>query len=249
MRTHTVKPGESLSKIAQSYEFPNWQVVYQHPKNASLRHLRPNPNLIRPGDVVFIPEKSDSQPTIEVGMAAVVGEFKLEFPILASGPPFPYERAIAVVVRRNASAPVVASASEPYEGELGPACLTVDFSHAYAVVVSGVWMNPCGHMILNVGGVGGWYFHIAEWHNFPRYMDERGYRRYLADNHKREIRRTPVPLPHPEAANRRLCELLGERWQWGILPHNCATFVEEVLQAGGTNAGLYSNCPTAERFR
>ncbi len=26
-------------------------------------------------------------------------------------------------------------------------------------------------------------------------------------------------------------------------------FVEEVLQAGGTSAGLYSNCPTKETFK
>lgn len=46
----------------------------------------------------------------------------------------------------------------------------------------------------------------------------------------------------------KLEELLAAKWTWGVLPHNCASFVEEVVQAGGSDAGLYSNCPALETF-
>ena len=58
-----------------------------------------------------------------------------------------------------------------------------------------------------------------------------------------------VSIQNPDASNRKLEELLAKQWTWFVLPNNCANFVEEVLQAGGTSAGLYSNCPTLETFR
>ena len=56
-------------------------------------------------------------------------------------------------------------------------------------------------------------------------------------------------VPNPVASQWRLEELLVDPWTWLILPNNCAHFVEEVLQAGGSKAGLYSNCPSKEVFR
>jgi hypothetical protein len=45
-------------------------------------------------------------------------------------------------------------------------------------------------------------------------------------------------LKTPNAAYARLMNLLSKPWFWGILPHNCLVFVEEILQAGGaTNVG------------
>lgn len=123
------------------------------------------------------------------------------------------------------------------------------FLRAFAVVVSGAALNPCGHILLNTGGRGGWYFHIAQVRGFPHCMGEEGYRRYLRENKKREIRRTWVPVKEPHECLHKLEELLRKKWTWFLLPNNCASFVEDVLQAGGTKAGLYSNCPTKEIFR
>jgi hypothetical protein len=141
--------------------------------------------------------------------------------------------------------------AEPYHGEILETCPAgiYDFVNAYAVVVSGARYNPCGHMLLNAGGPGGWYFHVAEVRSFPRYMGARGYQRYLQESGKRELSRTRVPLTDPAAAMARLEELLSQRWTWFVLPHNCAHFVEEVLQAGGSRAGLWTNCPAGEAFR
>lgn len=52
---HVVKQGECLSRIAWAYGFVNWRIVYQHPSNADLRRLRPDPDVLHPGDVVNIP--------------------------------------------------------------------------------------------------------------------------------------------------------------------------------------------------
>lgn len=139
--------------------------------------------------------------------------------------------------------------AEPYIGEVMLQCHAqmFDFRHTNAIVVSGASLNPCGHMLLSTGG--GWYFHVAVRKGPPRYMREPGYARYLKDHGKRQLRRTPVRVPEPEAAHRKLEELLGKPWSWWVLPNNCASFVEDVVRAGGSKAGLYFNCPVAERFR
>lgn len=120
------------------------------------------------------------------------------------------------------------------------------FKHTCAVVVSGDGPNFCGHALLHVGD--SWYFHIAGGYKIPKFMHESGYMRYLKENNKHEIRRWFIKLPDPEGAHAKLHEMINKRWLWGILPNNCATFVEEVLQAGGSHAGVYLNCPTMEPF-
>lgn len=137
-----------------------------------------------------------------------------------------------------------------YEGEAMNYCPAVpfDFSRTFAVVVSGDFPNPCGHLILNLGGPSGWYFHVAGIWKSPRYMSATGYNRYLKENSKREFRRTRIAITNPDGAMRTLETLLSKRWVWGALPHNCASFVEEVVRAGGSDAGLYLNCPSIELF-
>jgi len=55
MATYTVRRGDSLSRIAWSHGFRSWQEIYNHPSNAGFKRLRPNPNLIFPGDIINIP--------------------------------------------------------------------------------------------------------------------------------------------------------------------------------------------------
>ncbi len=138
-----------------------------------------------------------------------------------------------------------------YDGEIMTACPAkpFDFSNAHTVVVSGAQWNPCGHLLLNTGGVNGWYFHVAEVRGFPRYMDEDGFHRYLTENQKRVLSMRPVPLRDPDASMLKLEQLLSRKWTWFVLPNNCASFAEDVLQAGGTDAGLLTNCPAVEVFR
>jgi N-acetylmuramoyl-L-alanine amidase len=58
MSTYVVKAGDCLSSLAQRFGLPSWKTIYDHPENADFRELRPNPNLIYPGDRVFIPTPS-----------------------------------------------------------------------------------------------------------------------------------------------------------------------------------------------
>jgi len=148
---------------------------------------------------------------------------------------------------------IPAGAAQParYLGEILRSCPAriYDFMNTAAVVVSGSRFNPCGHVLLNAGGCGGWYFHVIEVRGFPRGMPAAGYRRFLDENGKRERTRVRVPLPQPARAMAKLEEIMSRKCTWMVLPHNCAGFVEEILQAGGSDAHLWSNCPTLESFR
>ena len=52
---HEVKQGEYLFRIARQYGFRNPDNVWSDPNNAALRDLRPNHNVLFPGDQIFIP--------------------------------------------------------------------------------------------------------------------------------------------------------------------------------------------------
>lgn len=53
---HTVAQGEYLSYIAAQYGFTSYLKIWNHPNNANLKALRKNPEVLHPGDKVFIPE-------------------------------------------------------------------------------------------------------------------------------------------------------------------------------------------------
>ena len=59
--THIVEQGEHLSQIAKQYGFPDYKIVWDHPENADLKKLRKNPNVLFPGDEVFIPDKEEKE--------------------------------------------------------------------------------------------------------------------------------------------------------------------------------------------
>jgi hypothetical protein len=53
---HKVVQGEHISGIAKEYGFTDYLPVWVHPKNARLRNLRKDPNILLPGDMVFVPD-------------------------------------------------------------------------------------------------------------------------------------------------------------------------------------------------
>jgi hypothetical protein len=142
-----------------------------------------------------------------------------------------------------------------YEGEiLQQVPANLDFTTVYAVIVSGDFPNPCGHALLfvpyqrSIMQSGGYYFQVAGVVRYPRALTNEGYARYLRETGKTELRRDAVTIPNPDGAQKRLSELLKRYWVWLVLPHNCAAFVEDVVRAGGSSAGLWSNCPSREEF-
>ncbi len=56
MAIYTVKPGDCLSSIAAAFGLGDYKDIYDAPANAEYRKLRPNPDVISPGDKIFIPE-------------------------------------------------------------------------------------------------------------------------------------------------------------------------------------------------
>lgn len=133
-----------------------------------------------------------------------------------------------------------------YHGEVLDQCglININCAHIAVVAVSGDGPNLCGHLLLYTGlSRGGYYFHVAEAHGYPRYMSESGYQQYLREAGKTEIRRRYLSLPNPQGALLYLEGLMANTWTWLVLPNNCVAFVEEVIKAGGGTWGSYSNCP------
>ena len=54
-RLHIVKEGEWMTSIAHKYGFASGNEIYEYDKNAPLRELRSDPDVIYPGDEVWIP--------------------------------------------------------------------------------------------------------------------------------------------------------------------------------------------------
>src|SRR4051794_31646983 len=91
--SHMVQQGEHLSGIARQYGFRTYEVIWNHANNSQLRQKRVNPNVLYPGDVLFIPDKA--QKTLEIATTAV-HVFKVPIPKLK----------LRVVVRDRAGKPV-----------------------------------------------------------------------------------------------------------------------------------------------
>ena len=58
---HTVVQGEHLSGIANKYGFTSYKTIWDHAQNAELKKKRQNPNVIFPGDELFIPDKGQKE--------------------------------------------------------------------------------------------------------------------------------------------------------------------------------------------
>jgi hypothetical protein len=64
---HTVQQGEHASRIAANYGFQDYRAIWNHPENAALVKLRQTPNVLLPGDVLFIPDKQIKTEKIPTG--------------------------------------------------------------------------------------------------------------------------------------------------------------------------------------
>jgi len=56
MATYVVKPGDNLTKIARKFGIASWRDLYNDPQNAAFKRKRPNPNIIFPGDTLYVPD-------------------------------------------------------------------------------------------------------------------------------------------------------------------------------------------------
>jgi N-acetylmuramoyl-L-alanine amidase len=90
---HTVSQGECLSSIAAKYGFASWRAIYDHADNEAFRALRPNPNVLLPGDQITIPDKAlkTERCATNATHAFVLSQPKTRFRLeLRSGSGLPY---------------------------------------------------------------------------------------------------------------------------------------------------------------
>jgi hypothetical protein len=71
---HEVEQGDWLSKLAKWYGIPKWQTIWEDGNNAALRNKRKSPNILFPGDLVYIPKVQSKEHS---GGAAQTHSFKI----------------------------------------------------------------------------------------------------------------------------------------------------------------------------
>lgn len=64
---HLVEQGEHLSGIAMKYGFADYRTIWEHVQNKGLREKRKNPNVLFPGDRLYIPDKQVKKETRPTG--------------------------------------------------------------------------------------------------------------------------------------------------------------------------------------
>lgn len=119
----------------------------------------------------------------------------------------------------------------------------LNWNNTEIVIVTGDKPNFCGHMLISIGNE---YYHFdgPSFLDYPKrlgnYVD---YKNYLARTNKYELMRQRVHVPLHKKAEKRLEELLSKKWGTALFAHNCATFVKEILQAGGNYYAFLEFCP------
>lgn len=58
MRPYVIRQGDYLTKLAHTMGFDG-SAVWDHPKNANLKERRPDPEMLHPGDILWIPEAAE----------------------------------------------------------------------------------------------------------------------------------------------------------------------------------------------
>lgn len=57
MGNYVVQQGDHLARIAKAFGFSDWQTIWKHPNNADLKNKRKNPNVLYPGDSIYVPDR------------------------------------------------------------------------------------------------------------------------------------------------------------------------------------------------
>jgi N-acetylmuramoyl-L-alanine amidase len=72
---YVIKQGDYLPKIAEENGFFDYKTIWEHPSNKQLKDKRKNPNVLLPGDVLIIPDKT---PKTESRGTGATHKFKIK---------------------------------------------------------------------------------------------------------------------------------------------------------------------------
>lgn len=86
MPTYIIEQGDYLSKIAKAHGVRDWTDIYQHPNNAAFKEKYPNPNVIYPGEELFIPSAQGQGYKTGEPHTIVFAEPKLKLKLSVSWP-------------------------------------------------------------------------------------------------------------------------------------------------------------------
>jgi hypothetical protein len=67
-KTVTVQAGDTLLSIAQAQGIFDWQRIWNHSQNRSLREQRSNPQVLYQGDQVYVPDKTEFFKQVQVAV-------------------------------------------------------------------------------------------------------------------------------------------------------------------------------------
>lgn len=56
---YSVRQGDYLARIANEQGFSDWKTIWNHSENKTLRDTRKDPNVLFPGDKLYIPDKDE----------------------------------------------------------------------------------------------------------------------------------------------------------------------------------------------
>ncbi|GAC1521925.1 MAG: hypothetical protein NVS3B10_22500 [Polyangiales bacterium] len=76
---YEVQQGDCLSSIAEQHGFRDWRTIYDDAANADFRKLRPDPNVISPGDWLVIPDPKPSKKSVSISLEQS-HKFKVSLP-------------------------------------------------------------------------------------------------------------------------------------------------------------------------
>jgi hypothetical protein len=79
MQPYVIKQGDYLALLAYNFGF-DAATVWNDPANAALRQLRPDPNLLWPTDILYIPDQVYKQPTTQSLQTGTTNNFVSDLP-------------------------------------------------------------------------------------------------------------------------------------------------------------------------
>lgn len=74
-QTITVKDGDSILSIAHANQIWDWRFIWDDPANEELRKARPDPNILAPGDRIYLP---DPRPKVEACQTDQIHKFQIK---------------------------------------------------------------------------------------------------------------------------------------------------------------------------